>query len=40
MPQSTKAVQLENLSEMQFYGTMFFGTPPQPLTVVFDTGSG
>jgi hypothetical protein len=37
---NTASVALQNLGEMQFYGTISFGTPPQPLTVVFDTGSG
>lgn len=44
-PSSTEShlasnIPLKNLEEMQFYGVISLGSPPQNVTVVFDTGSG
>jgi hypothetical protein len=34
------SVNLTNFGEVQFFGNIAVGTPPQTLTVTFDTGSG
>jgi len=31
---------LQNADQVEYYGTVYIGTPPQPITVCFDTGSG
>lgn len=32
-------ISLKNINNQQFVGTVAVGSPPQPLTVMFDTGS-
>lgn len=38
-PPAVLRIPLENFDQMQFFGAVSVGSPPQPFQVIFDTGS-